>query len=137
VRDLPFEEFLNRTLKIGLFLLAACVLALAWDYRNRMFLGLVMGTGVGLWNIYFLARRIKLITSRGREFLKDFQREVAGSLVARLLSIVAVLYLASRISLLTVVAAAVGILAVSAIFAAVGGGALLREVKSDQLFRKN
>lgn len=137
MRDLPFEVFLNRTIKVGLYVLAGCLLLVGWDYQNRMFWGLAMGVGVGLWNIYFLARRIKLITSRGREFLRDFQREVAGSLIARLLSIVAVLYLASRISLPTVIAAAAGILAVSGIFAAVGGGALLREVKSDQLFRKN
>lgn len=135
VRDLPFEQYLNRTLRFGMWMMAGLALGLVWDYQNHVLRGLLMGTGVGLWNIYFLARRIKLVTSRSREFLRDFQKEVAGSLVVRLLSIVAVLYLASRISLPAVVAAAAGILAVQGIFAAMGGGALLREVKFGDNFR--
>lgn len=131
MRDLPFEQLTGRTLKFGALLLAPCVLLLVLNYATPVAWGLIIGIGTGMWNSYFLVRRIKLVDPKDRFYRQRLQQSLLAGLVLRLFTILAMLFLASRISGAATVAAAAGIFAVWGIFAALAAGALLKETKAN------
>lgn len=130
MRDLPFEQLAGRTLKFGALLLAPCVVLLVLDYASPVAWGLIIGAGTGMWNTYFLVRRLKLVDPKDRHFRQKLQQSLLAGLVLRLFTTIVMLFAASMISMAAAVAAAAGIFAVWGIFAALAAGALLKETKA-------
>lgn len=130
MRDLPFDQLIGRTLKLSALLLVPCFILLLLDYAVPVAWGLLIGVGTGMWNSYFLLRRIKLVDPGDRFFRQKLQQSLLTGLVLRLFTIILMLFVASRISLAVMVAAAAGIFAVWGLFAALAASALLRETKA-------
>ena len=130
MRDLPFGQLIGRTLKLSALLLVPCFILLLLDYAVPVAWGLLIGTGTGMWNSYFLLRRLQLVDPGDRFFRQRLQQSLLAGLVLRLFTIVVMLFVASRISLSALVAAAAGIFAVWGLFAALAAGALLKETKA-------
>jgi hypothetical protein len=127
MRDLPFELLIGRTLKVSAFLLAPALFLLVSGFATPVAWGLLIGIGTGMWNSYFLLRRIKLVDPGDRLYRHRLLQSLLTGLVFRLLTTIAMLYVASRISVSATIAAAAGILAVWGIFAAISAGALVKE----------
>lgn len=127
MRDLPFEQLIGRTLKTSAFLLAPALILLVSGFATPVAWGLIIGIGTGMWNSYFMLRRIKLVDPKDRFFRHRLQQNLLAGLVLRLFTIIAMLFLASRISVSATIAAAAGILAVWGVFAAISAGALFKE----------
>ncbi len=130
MRDLPFDQLIGRTLKLCALLLAPCIVLLVLDYAAPVAWGLSIGIGTGMWNSYFMVRRLKLVDPQDRFFREKLQKSLLAGLILRLFTIIAMLFLASRISLSAAFAAAAGIFAVWGLFAALAAGALLKEAKA-------
>jgi hypothetical protein len=131
MQDLPFEWLIGRTLKVSALLLAPCVILLALDYATPVAWGLVIGLGTGIWNSYFLQRRIKLVDPADKFYRQRLQQSLLTGLVFRLLTIMAMLFVASRISVVAMLAAAAGIFVVWGVFVAVAAGAFWKETKAN------
>lgn len=135
MRDLPFDQLVGRTLKFGALLLAPGVVLLVLDYAVPVAWGLLIGVGTGMWNSYFILKRLKLVDPKDKFFRQRLQQSLLAGLVLRLFTIIAMLFVASRISVSAMIAAAAGIFAVWGLFAALAAGALFKEAKANAALR--
>lgn len=135
MRDLPFDQLAERTLRISVWFFAPGLVLLVLNYAVPVAYGLLIGVGVGVWNTYFMVRRLKLADPKDKFFQQKLQVSLLIGLVLRLFTIIVALLIAVKISLATAVAAGAGILAVWAVFAAMAAGALLKETKAGRALK--
>jgi len=135
MRDLPFEQLADRTLRIGALFFVPGLVLLVLNYAVPIAYGLLIGVGTGVWNAYFMVRRLKLADPKDKFFQQKLQKNLLIGLVLRLFTIIAALLIAVKISLAAAVAAGAGIFAVCGVFAAMAAGALLKETKAGQALR--
>ena len=138
MRDLPFEQLAGSTLKVCAFLLIPCGILLSLNYATEAAWGLIIGIGTGMWNTYFMARRSKLIDPGDEYFKLKLQKNLLTGVLIRLLTTLAMLCLAYRISPVTAIAAAAGLTAVWGVFTAIAAGAMAKQAKKDfQIYKQN
>jgi len=138
MKDLPFEQLAGSTLKVCAFLLIPCGILLSLNYAPKVDWGLIIGIGTGMWNTYFMARRSKLVDSNDDYFKLKLQKNLLTGVLIRLLTILAMLYLAYRISPVTAIAASAGMVAVWGIFTAIAAGAMAKQAKEDvRIYKHN
>lgn len=130
MKDLPFEQLAYKTLKASAVMMVPCGILLMMNYATIVAWGLILGIGAGMWNTYFLVRRSKIADPADAFFRYKFLRSMMSGLVLRLFTTLAVLFLASRISIVTTIATAAGIFIVWGIFTAMAAGALLKEARA-------
>jgi len=123
MRDWDFAGQLARTLRISGFLLAFYCLVLLLQPKNPVVWGFLVGTATGMWNAFFLNKRLQAL-SRGN--LLRAKAQLLAGVFLRLLIIMAVLYFVSRTGFANIYAAAAGIFVVPCIFTFGVAGALLK-----------
>lgn len=124
MQDWDFAGQLARTLRIsGLFLAFYC-LVLLLQPGNPVVWGFLIGTATGMWNAFFLSKRLHAAIAAG---LPRGGTQVMFGVFLRLVIIMVVLYFVSRTGFANIYAAAAGIFVVSCIFTCSVAGALLKE----------
>ncbi|MDF9407628.1 ATP synthase subunit I [Pelotomaculum isophthalicicum JI] len=124
MRDWDFAGQLARTLRISGFLLAFYCLLLLLQPGNPVVWGLLVGTATGMWNAFFLSKRLHAAVKAG---LPRAGSQVMAGVFLRLVIIMVVLYFVSRTGFANIYAAAAGIFVVSCIFTFSVAGNLLKE----------
>lgn len=124
MRDWDFNGQLARTLKISGFLLVFFCLALVSQPRDPMLWGFAVGTAVGMWNAFFLGKRLR--DAADSEPSKAAIQMKAGYAL-RMVIIVAVLFFVARTEWINLYAAAAGLFIVPCIFSFGAAGMLIRE----------
>lgn len=127
MRDLPFELYLQRSIRLSALLTAGSIVAAVYNQHLDWAWGLALGAGAAIWSAYFLARRVKLAAQRGRRG----QNELLGSLLARIVTLMGALLVAGLVPAINVLATAVGILIFSMVFGLVAGKGLLEVLKEN------
>lgn len=113
MRDWDFAGQLARTLRISGFLLAFYCLVLLLQPKNPVVWGFLVGTATGMWNAFFLNKRLHAF-SQGN--LLRAKAQLMAGVFLRLVIIMAVLYFVSRTGFANIYAAAAGIFVVPCIF---------------------
>ena len=113
MRDWDFDGQLNRTLKIAGFMVVFLCLALLIRPGDPVLLGLGIGIAVGMWNAFFLGQRLRAIVGM---VAPQAQSHMKVGFALRFMTIVAVLYMASRFDSVNIYAAAAGIFVAPGIF---------------------
>lgn len=101
------EIQLNRTVKSTAIVVACLVLAVALDYRNIVYKGLLIGSLISLQNAILLNKRIKKVAT-----IKDVGKAIAymrRGFFIRLIIIMATLWLSIKIPSVSLNATAVGL----------------------------
>jgi hypothetical protein len=114
MRDWDFDGQLARALKIaGFMLVFLCFLALLIRPGDPVLLGLGIGIALGMWNAFFLGQRLRAIVGM---VAPQAQSHMRAGYALRFMTIVAVLYMASRFDSVNIYAAAAGIFVTPGIF---------------------
>jgi hypothetical protein len=113
MRDWDFDGQLARALKIAGFMLVFLCLALLIRPGDPVLLGLGIGIAVGMWNAFFLGQRLRAIVGM---VAPQAQSHMRAGYALRFMTIVAVLYMASRFDSVNIYAAAAGIFVTPGIF---------------------
>jgi len=124
MRDWDFAGQLARTLRISGLLIAFYCLVLLLQPGNPVLWGFLAGTATGMWNAFFLNKRLHAVS---RANLLRAKAQVMAGVFLRLLIIMAVLYFISRTGFANIYAAAAGIFVVPCIFTFGAVGTLLKE----------
>jgi len=124
MRDWDFAGQLTRTLRISGFLLAFYCLVLLLQPGNRFVAGFLIGTATGMWNAFFLHKRLRAAVAAG---IRRAGAQVMAGVFLRLLIIMVVLFFVSRTDFANIYTAAAGICVVPCIFTCGVVGALLKE----------
>jgi len=132
--NLPFNKFVRLTLKISIVALAVVSFFLIWQTNNYLLWGLFIGLGVGMWNLYFLEKRLNKLKP-DKSLVPKFQLAIGVSSLVRIFTVIAVLWVTSRISLIMLIATAVGIIAVWGIFAGVVAVFVLRSLRGEKVLK--
>ncbi|MCL6635548.1 MAG: ATP synthase subunit I [Peptococcaceae bacterium] len=132
MRDWDFDGQLARTLKIAGFLLVFFCLSLVLRPEDPVTWGFLAGTAVGMWNAFFLSKRLKAIADmavpRARAHMK-------AGFALRLTIILAVLFFVARTGWINLYAAAAGLFVVPCLFTFGAVGVLLREAREARSLR--
>jgi len=134
MRDWDFEGLLGKALKISAVLLVFFCLVLVLEPQDMMIRGLVVGTAVGIWNTFFLARRLRAV---GRIPAEEAKARLAGGITMRVLSMYAVLFLAAWTGRFSICTAAAGLFIVPCWFTFSAAAMLLKEAGSAGKAEKN
>jgi hypothetical protein len=113
MRDWDFDGQLARTLRILACLLVFFCLALLVRPQDPVLLGLGIGIATGMWNAFFLGRRLRAIVNM--VVPKAYAHMKAGYAI-RISTCIAVLYFVSRYDSINIYAAAAGIFVAPCIF---------------------
>ncbi|GAB6273623.1 MAG: hypothetical protein STSR0004_04860 [Peptococcaceae bacterium] len=132
--NLPFNKFVRLTLKISIVALAVVSFFLIWQTNNYLLWGLFIGLGVGMWNLYFLEKRLSKLKP-DKSLVPKFQLAIGVSSLVRIFTVIAVLWVTSRISLIMLIATAVGIIAVWGIFAGVVAVFVLKSLRREKVLK--
>ena len=132
--NLPFNKFVRLTLKISIVALAVVSFFLIWQTNNYLLWGLFIGLGVGMWNLYFLEKRLNKLKP-DKSLVPKFQLAIGVSSLVRIFTVIAVLWVTSRISLIMLIATAVGIIAVWGIFAGVVAVFVIRSLRGEKVLK--
>jgi len=115
VRDWDFDGQLARTLKISGFILAFLCLALFFRLQDPVLWGFVIGTAVGMWNAFFLGKRLRSIVHL---MAPQANSRMKAGFAMRLSIVFAVLFFVARNGWINLYAAAAGLFVVPVIFTA-------------------
>jgi hypothetical protein len=132
--NLPFKKFVRFTLKISAVVLAVVSLFLIWQTGNYLLWGLFVGLGVGMWNLYFLEKRLSGLKP-DKSLVPKFQLAIGVSSLVRIFTVIAVLWAVSRISLVMLIATAIGIIAIWGIFAGVVAVFVLKSLRAGKVLK--
>lgn len=113
MQDWDFEGQIARTLKICGFLLIFLCLFLVFRPKDPFVLGLGLGTAVGMWNAFFLAKRID---KKRQLTVAETQAQIMMGLAMRLLTMFAVLFFVARTVWFNIYATAAGLFIVPCVF---------------------
>lgn len=113
MQDWDFDGQLVRTLKISACLLVFFCLASFIRPQDPVLPGFCIGVATGMWNAFFLGRRIRAIA--GMAAPKANAHMMAGCAI-RMSTSIAVLFLVSRIDSINIYATAAGIFVAPCIF---------------------
>lgn len=124
MRDWDFAGQLARTLRISGFLVVFFCLVLLLQPENRYVAGFLIGTATGMWNAFFLHKRLRAAVKAG---IKRAGAQVMAGVFLRLIIIMVVLFFVSRTNFANIYTAAAGICVVPLIFTCGVAGVLLKE----------
>lgn len=113
MRDWDFDGQLARTLRIAACLLVFFCLALLIGPQDPVLLGLGIGIATGMWNAFFLGKRLRTIVSM--VVPKAYAHMKAGYAL-RISTSIAVLYIVSLYDSINIYAVAAGIFVAPCIF---------------------
>lgn len=134
MRDWDFDGQLARTLKISGFLLVFFCLALVFRPKDPIIWGFLVGTVVGMWNAFFLGKRLRSII--GMDVHKANVRMKSGYAL-RISIIIAVLFFVARTDWINLYAAAAGLFVVPCLFNFGAVGVLLRESRAARSLKQS
>ncbi|TEB04227.1 hypothetical protein Psch_03952 [Pelotomaculum schinkii] len=113
MRDWDFDGQLARTLRILACLLVFFCLALLIRPQDPVLLGLGIGIATGMWNAFFLGKRLLAIVSMA---VPNAYAHMKAGYAMRISTSIAVLYFVSRTDSINLYAAAAGIFVAPCIF---------------------
>ncbi|MFX4262663.1 ATP synthase subunit I [Pelotomaculum propionicicum] len=113
MRDWDFDGQLVKTLKIAAIILAFLCLALLWHPNDPVVWGFLVGTAVGMWNAYFLGRRMRAIVYM---VVPKANANMKAGFALRLSIMFAVLFYVARTQWINLYAAGAGFFVVPLIF---------------------
>ncbi|HOV79198.1 MAG TPA: ATP synthase subunit I [Bacillota bacterium] len=126
MRDWDFEGQIARTLRICGYLLAFLCLFLVLRPQDSIVRGFALGTAVGMWNAFFLTKRI----NKTRQLtVAETQAQIMTGLAMRLLTVFAVLFFVARTVWFNIYATAAGLFVVPCIFTFGVVGMIIREAR--------
>jgi len=124
MRDWDFAGQLVRTLRISGLLLVFYCLVLLLRPGDPVVWGLLAGTATGMWNAFFLSKRLHAVS---RVNLLRAKAQVMAGLALRLAVIIAVMFFVASTGWISLYATAAGIFVVPSIFTFGIAGTLLEE----------
>ncbi|MCL6639520.1 MAG: ATP synthase subunit I [Firmicutes bacterium] len=126
MRDWDFESLLARTLRLSAGLVVFFCLSLLTRPKDPVVMGFITGTAVGIWNAYFLARRMRSIAGMA---VPKAKAQMRVGFALRLSIVVLVLFFIARNPSLhiNIYAAAAGMFIVPCLFTFGAAGMLIRE----------
>lgn len=113
MRDWDFDGQLVRTLKIAGIILAFLCLILLWRPNDPVAWGFLVGTSIGMWNAYFLGRRMRAIVYM---VVPKANAHMKAGFALRLSIMFAVLFYVARTQWINLYAAGAGFFVVPLIF---------------------
>jgi hypothetical protein len=114
VRDWDFDGQLVRTLKIAAFILAFLCLVLFVRPNDPVIWGFLVGTAIGMWNAFFLGRRMRAIVYM---VVPKANAHMKAGFALRLSIMFAVLFYVARTPWINIYATGAGFFIVPLIFA--------------------
>jgi len=126
MRDWNFDGQLVRTLKISGFILVFFCLSLVYRPEDPVAWGFLVGIVAGMWNAFFLSRRLHAIVDMAAPRAKAQMRV---GFVLRITIILAVLFFVARTDWINIYAAAAGLFVVPCVFTFGAVGVLIREAR--------
>jgi hypothetical protein len=126
MRDWDFDGQLARTLRISGFLLVFFCLALVSRPKDPVAWGFMLGTIAGIWNAFFLAKRLRGIVNMAAPKAKAQMR---AGFALRITIILAVLFFVARTGWISLYATAAGLFIVPCVFSFGAAGVLIREAR--------
>ncbi|MDD4238685.1 MAG: ATP synthase subunit I [Desulfotomaculaceae bacterium] len=113
MRDWDFDGQLARTLRIVACLLVFFCLSLLIRPQDQVLWGLGIGIATGMWNAFFLGKRLRNIVSM---VVPSAYAHMKAGYAMRISISIAVLYLVSRTDSINLYAAAAGIFVAPCVF---------------------
>jgi Na+/pantothenate symporter len=113
VRDWDFDGLLARTLKISAFIMAFLCLVLAMRPDDSIIWGFLVGVAVGMWNAYFMGRRLRAIVCMAPP---KANANMKAGFALRLSIMFAVLFYVARTQWINIFATGAGFFIVPLIF---------------------
>lgn len=134
MQDWDFGGQLARTLKLSASVLVFFCLLLLLRPMDPVVLGLITGTAAGMWNAYFLGRRMRAIESLA---LPNVSSKMKVGFTMRLSVVIAVLFFVSRIQFVNInlIATAAGMFIAPCLFTFITVGVLIREARESAAFK--
>jgi Na+/pantothenate symporter len=113
VRDWDFDGLLARTLKISAFIMAFLCLVLVMRPDDSVVWGFLVGVAVGMWNAYFMGRRLRAIVCMAPP---KANANMKAGFALRLSIMFAVLFYVARTQWINIFATGAGFFIVPLIF---------------------
>jgi hypothetical protein len=113
VRDWDFDSLLARTLKISAFIVAFLCLVLFLRPDDPVVWGFLVGAAVGMWNAYFMGRRLRAIVCMAAP---KANANMKAGFALRLSIMFAVLFYVARTQWINIYATGAGFFIVPLIF---------------------
>lgn len=113
MRDWDFDGLLARTLKISAFILAFLCLVLVMRPDDSVVWGFLVGVAVGMWNAYFMGRRLRAIVCMAPP---KANANMKAGFALRLSIMFAVLFYVARTQWINIFATGAGFFIVPLIF---------------------
>ncbi|MCL5290555.1 MAG: ATP synthase subunit I [Eubacteriales bacterium] len=136
MQDWDFGGQLSRTLKLSAGILVFFCLMLLLKPADPVVLGLFIGAAAGMWNAYFLGRRIRAIENIA---IPSAKAKMQAGFPMRLSVVIAVLFFVSRVQIvnINIFATAAGMFIAPCLFTFITVGGLIREARESAAFRYN
>lgn len=113
MRDWDFDGLLARTLKISAFIMAFLCLVLVMRPDDSVVWGFLVGVAVGMWNAYFMGRRLRAIVCMAPP---KANANMKAGFALRLSIMFAVLFYVARTQWINIFATGAGFFIVPLIF---------------------
>lgn len=113
MRDWDFDGLLARTLKISAFIMAFLCLVLVIRPDDSVVWGFLVGVAVGMWNAYFMGRRLRAIVCMAPS---KANANMKAGFALRLSIMFAVLFYVARTQWINIFATGAGFFIVPLIF---------------------
>ena len=113
MRDWDFDGLLVRTLKISAFIMAFLCLVLLMRPEDSVVWGFLVGVAVGMWNAYFMGRRLRAIVCMAPP---KANANMKAGFALRLSIMFAVLFYVARTQWINIYATGAGFFIVPLIF---------------------
>lgn len=113
MRDWDFDGLLARTLKISAFIMAFLCLVLVMRPDDSVIWGFLVGVAVGMWNAYFMGRRLRAIVCMAPP---KANANMKAGFALRLSIMFAVLFYVARTQWINIYATGAGFFIVPLIF---------------------
>jgi len=113
VRDWDFDGLLARTLKTSAFIMAFLCLVLIMRPDDSVIWGFLVGVAVGMWNAYFMGRRLRAIVCMAPP---KANANMKAGFALRLSIMFAVLFYVARTQWINIFATGAGFFIVPLIF---------------------
>ncbi len=113
MRDWDFDGLLARTLKISAFIMAFLCLVLLLRPEDSVVWGFLVGVAVGMWNAYFMGRRLRAIVCMAPP---KANANMKAGFALRLSIMFAVLFYVARTQWINIYATGAGFFIVPLIF---------------------
>lgn len=113
MRDWDFDGLLARTLKTSAFIMAFLCLVLVMRPDDSVIWGFLVGVAVGMWNAYFMGRRLRAIVCMAPP---KANANIKAGFALRLSIMFAVLFYVARTQWINIYATGAGFFIVPLIF---------------------